>query len=108
MENLAELRLNKNSFKVVPDLKFIAPNLTRIEMDNNDLWTGYNYLEDLGLEHLEGLYTATETTVDDALLQIVSQAQIDRLPQSIERVIMRNCFKGNININYESLPNIKQ
>ena len=108
MENLAELRLNRNSFKVVPDLKFIAPNLTRIEMDNNDLWTGYNYLEDLGLESLEGVYTATETTVDDDLLQIVSQAQIDRLPQSIERVIMRNCFKGNISINYESLPNIKE
>lgn len=108
MENLSELKLNNNSFKVVPDLKFIAPNLTRIEMDNNDLWTGYNYLEDLGLEYLEGLYTATETTVDDALLQVVSQAQIDRLPQSIESVVMRNCFKGNININYESLPNIKE
>lgn len=107
MENLSELRLNRNSFKVVPNLAFIAPNLTRIEMDNNDLWTGYNYLEDLGLEHLEGIYTATETTVDDQLLEIVSQAQIDRLPQSIEQIFMRNCFKGNINIHYENLPNVK-
>ena len=107
MENLSRVLLNNGKFKVIPDFKFIAPSLLELQMVNNDLMNGWQYLEELGLGSLEALYPSTEGNVNDTLNQIVAQAQINRLPPSLEKVDLRNSFQGNISIDYSHLVNIQ-
>jgi Leucine-rich repeat (LRR) protein len=106
LENLTHLRLYSNQFKVIPDLKFIAPSLQYLNISNNPLFAGYQYLEDMGLSHLEGVYTATESQVDNELLEIVTNEQFQRLPLSLSELNATNCFKGDINIDYSHLTNL--
>lgn len=108
MENLTHITLNNGKFNVIPDFSFIAPSLTNLAMRNNKLFNGYQYLEELGLQDLASQYSTNSTNVNPDLLQIVSQAQVDRLPPTLEYVDLRDSFKGNVKLDYSHLVNIKR
>lgn len=89
LPSLTSVEISNNQFSVLPDFKTIAPSLRRLFASDNPLFAGENFLDDLGVTYPDG-----STTVEQK--NLVAQAQLNRIPPTVEDLRLQDCFSGNI------------
>lgn len=89
LPSLTSIEISNNQFSVLPDFTTIAPSLRRLYASDNPLFAGENFLDDLGVTYPDG-----STTVQQK--NLVAQAQLNRIPPTVEDLRLQDCFSGNI------------
>lgn len=84
MPNLQELRISRNSIRDFPDFAMIAPAMRYLDVRENPFGSS-----------------------DDATIRSFNQSVVDRIPASVETLLMGNTFPGSISGDLRtSLPNL--
>lgn len=89
LPSLTSIEISNNQFSVLPDFATIAPSLRRLYASENPLFAGENFLDDLGVTYPDGSTTTQQKN-------LVAQAQLNRIPPTVEDLRLQDCFSGNI------------